>query len=211
MESKSYIKYVTLFNERQYSKKWIECDEFVEKICYNLRIGLLPFLPENALDEVVAMIKKYPICVQIETPRKKRRGAYQKAVDKTNHIIYINNNLDNEEFLDVFLHEYAHLIQELTFLRSPWHDWEFAFCLKKLKDCFVKKNIIAENRVHMNTEFLFLLEKIRFGVTFKYKGNVYKKVLFNDKKIHCKLLSSDNTILELEPDTLVEPVLDLQW
>ena len=213
MESKSYIKYVTLFNELQISKKWIEYNEFVERIYSDLRVGLFPFLPENALDEVIAMIKKYTICVHIETPRKGCHGQYRKAVWNANHIISINNNLDKNTFLYVFIHEYAHLIQDLIFLCSPVHGYEFCFCLNKLKNYFVKKQIINSEYgfdKYPAKDDKFFLRRIHIGVNFKYKEKVYTRGMGKNKKIHCKLLS-DNAILELEPNTLVESVLDLQW
>jgi len=120
----------------------------IEKTDYDLRTALIPFLSENTLDKVVAMLQKYPIHLTI-TPCVSAEESVQGSFRKGNiykfgpHIIHIKNNLGKDSFLQTFLHEYAHLLTFLTFPNAGHHDDEFHFCFCKLLREFYKKNIIS--------------------------------------------------------------------
>jgi len=104
MSNSSCIQFVELSNRRQCAKKWIFYDEVIKETRFDISEALAPYLPANALDEVVAMLNKHAVLLRIETPRKEHRGYYRWG-----HSIGINNDLDKNNFLYVFLHEYAHL------------------------------------------------------------------------------------------------------
>jgi len=123
---------------KSYSKKYGGEIKEIEKTDYDLRATLIPFLPENALDEVVAMLQKYYIHLNI-TPCyeykwikegvKNYRGWFVYSANSSNpHNIYIRNNLDKDTFLQVFLHEYAHLLTHLNFSKPAEHGNLFHFC-----------------------------------------------------------------------------------
>jgi hypothetical protein len=92
----------------------------IEKTDSDLCTALIPFLPENALDKVVAMLQKYPIHLTI-TPYVNAKDSVRGSFRKGNiykfcpHIIHIKNNLGKDGFLQTFLHEYAHLLQTQNF------------------------------------------------------------------------------------------------
>ena len=203
----------------------------IEKNDYNLRAALIPFLPENALDEVVAMLQKYSIhlhivpCISIR--RCPPRGLFSYGYSSP-HSIYIKNDLDKDTFLQVFLHEYAHLLTHLSFPHSGSHNYEFYFCFCKLIREFFQKKIISEDSSYFNfkgslflnnrshNEILalvsgaFYLKTIRVDSQFEYNKESFVRGKGQQGKIRCVKLS-DNMIFRLEPDTQVEPILDLIW
>ena len=146
METTSCVKFLKSYKQDILGRETIE----VEKIDYDLRTALIPFLPENALDEVVAMLQKYPICLNIApclNEEKGTRGLFHYGSYGAPHTISIKNDLDKDTFLEVFLHEYAHLLTHLSFSNFflSHHGYEFHFCFCKLIREFFKKNIISED------------------------------------------------------------------
>jgi hypothetical protein len=200
---KSFIKFVELSNRNELRKNYVFYEEKIEEIQFDLRTALIPYLPEDALEEVVAMLQKYSVILQIETPRKERRGAYENKFGQ--HKIYINNDLDKYTFFAVFLHEYAHLLAEIYFSRPGHHLCEFDFCIQKLNFKFTK--IIPKNGIDI------YLHKTKEGIQFKceeYESEVFVRNKGRQGKIPCTKLS-DNTIIQFERNTIVEPILDLRW
>ena len=145
--------------------------EIIEKTDYDLRTTLIPFLPENALDEVVAMLQKYYFHLHITPPCykykwwnkedfKNYRGWINYSPNCSDpHKIYIRNNLDKDTFLEVFLHEYAHLLTRLSFSNPSWHYNEFHFCFCKLIHEFFKKKIISEYDTYFDFKGSFKIRK----------------------------------------------------
>ena len=234
METTSCVKFLKSYKEN------VLCESIkeIEKIDYDLRTALNPFLPKNALDEVVAMLQKYPISLEI-TPCLKgtMRGMFHYDINNP-HIIYIINSLDKDTFLRVFLHEYAHLLTHLTFPNVGVHDREFLFCFCKLINIFFKKKIISEdlqffnfkgfrvpsghyqiektwksNEYHKQLLSLlsgFPLKTIRIGSQFEYQNEIFVRGKGQQGKIRCTRVS-DGMIFQLDMDTLINPVLDLEW
>ena len=218
MENKSCILFVELSNRRQHSKKWIFYDEAIKETRYDLRETLIQFLPEKALDEVVAMLKKYHIVLRIETPRKEHLGYYNWV-----HTIGINSDLDKERFLSVFLHEYAHLLTYLNFPKAAAHGNEFYYCFQELVLKFIKKNIIHQemflpivNRAgdyeiyKKHIGFKFFLKTIKVGSQIKYMDEIIIRGKGRQGLIECTRLS-DNAKIKLNPNAEIMPVLDLCW
>jgi len=217
MENKSCIQFVELSNRRQFSKKWIFYDEVIKETRYDLRETLIQLLPEKALDEIVAMMKKYTIVLRIETPRKEKLGHYLGIT------IGINNDLDNDSFLSVFLHEYAHLLTCLNFPKAASHGSEFYYCFQELVLKFIQKNVIPKEmflpivnqsgdyelyKKHIG--FKFFLKTIKVGSKVKYMDDIIIRGKGRQGLIECTRLS-DNAKLKLNPNTETIPVLDLCW
>ena len=148
-ETKSCIKFVKLHPIQGFTMERKEYwrligEEVIETYYDDLRTPLIPFLPKNALDEVVRMLQKYPIHLQIQ-PRGDNEwlGQYQNLGDFNR--IKIVNNMGKDEFLEVFLHEYAHLLQHKAFSLPSQHSLEFRFCFQELIFEFIKKNIISKH------------------------------------------------------------------
>ncbi len=218
MQNRSCVEFVELSNRRQFAKKWIFYDEAIKETRYDLREALAPFLPENSLDEVVAMMQKYPAVLRIETPRKESLGYCKWGIT-----IGINNDLDKDRFLSVLLHEYAHLITYLTFPKAATHGTEFYYCFQKLILKFIQRNIISEemflpivNRsgdyefLKKHFGFKFAIKKIKVGRQAIYKDEIIIRGKGRQGLINCIRLS-DNSKSKLSPNTEVIPVLDLNW
>jgi hypothetical protein len=207
-------------------------------ITLDLRNALIPFLPENALDEVVKMLQKHSIHLTIMPLCYVGIGRTGKWGDYSYHSIRIERSLDGKDFLEVFLHEYAHLLTELSFNDAPSHSIEFYFCLAKLVRKFFRKGIISEfDEFHYNLQlssiikeaktwnpneyhdkiiaFLsnwFDLATIREGSQFEYNGEVFvkSKKNYEQNAIDCTRLT-DGTAVLLKAKLKVNPVLDLCW
>ena len=239
IEMASCVKFLKSHKVEVESRDIIE----IEKIDYDLRTALIAFLPENALDEVVAMLQKYSIHLWIVARINGGKYPYRmfKYGDCSNpHIICIKKDLDKDWFLYIFLHEYALLLNKMTFLKSPYLNHEFYFCLNELICDFVKKNILSKDCLSLCLKelkyYYFSLyqqlngedkdwepceyqEKIRQFVPSefilkKFKiGSQFKykgEIFVRGKRQQCSKLL-DGTIFRLKLDTLVEPVLDLCW
>ena len=215
----SCIKFVELSNRHQLSKKRIFYDEVIKETRYDLREVLTPLLPANAVDDVVSMLKKHNIVLRIETPRKELLGyciSYQKT-------IAINNDLDKDRFLSVFLHEYAHLLTWLSFPKASVHGIEFYYCFQELVLKFIEKKILHQDmflpivnrsgdyeffKKHFG--FKFELKTIRVGSKVNYRNEIIIRGKGSQGLIDCTRLL-DNAKIKLNPNIEVLPVLDLYW
>jgi predicted SprT family Zn-dependent metalloprotease len=100
------------------------------------------YFPGNALEEVMKMIKKYHIHVKITRSRKSRLGTYIYPQRCNYHTITINGNLNEYEFLEVFLHEYAHLLAHINHGDSiKPHGIEWKNCCREVYRHFIRKNL----------------------------------------------------------------------
>ena len=215
----SCIKFVELLNRRQLSKKRIFYDEVIKETRYDLRESLVQYIPINALDEVVAMLKMHHIKLRIETPRKESLGICYGYRSE----ICINNDLDKDRFLSVFLHEYAHLLTSLSFPKAEFHGTGFYYCFQELVLKFISKHLIPKdmflsivNRTGAYESykkyfgFKFKLKIIRVGSQVTYMDEIITRGKGHQGLIDCTRLS-DNTKFRLNPNTVIVPVLDLCW
>jgi len=212
------IQFVELSNRRQFAKKWIFYDEVIKETRFDISEALAPYLPDNALDEVVAMLKKYAVLLRIETPRKESRGYYRWG-----HSIGINNNLDKDNFLHVFLHEYAHLLTYLSFPKASVHGAEFYYYFQELVLNFIEKKILHQdmflpivnysgnyNYYKKHFGFKFCLKIIKVGAKAIYMDDIIVRDKGQKGLINC-IRESNNAKIQLPPGTEVLPVLDLKW
>jgi len=218
MEDRSRIQFVELSNRRQFAKKWIFYDEVIIETRYDLREPLKPFIPEKALDEVVAMLKKHHIVLRIETPRKETLGYF-----KYGKIIGINNDLDKDSFLSVFIHEYAHLLTYLSFPKVAAHGSEFYFCFQELVLKFIDNNIIHKDMFlsivnktgdyefyKRHNYFKFKLKTIKVDTQAIYMNEKIIRGKGHQGLIECTRLS-DNAKIKLNEHSEVQPIFDLCW
>lgn len=215
----SSIEFIELSNRIQIGKKYIRYDVFVKETRYDLRETLIPYIPKKAIEHVVAILKKHDITLRIETPRKETLGYciwYQ-------NIIGINNDLDKDRFLSVFMHEYAHYLTHLFFLIVPVHGSEFYYCFQELVLKFISLKIIPKdmffpivNRsgdyefILKHIGFKFRLKSIKLNIQFIYQNEIMTRGKGRKGLINCTKVSN-NDVQKLDRDTEVIPFLDLNW
>ncbi|MDD3877479.1 MAG: hypothetical protein PHT69_12740 [Bacteroidales bacterium] len=218
MEKRSCIQFVELSNRKQIMKGFVLYDETVKETHYDLQEALAPYLSANALDEVVAMLNKHSVLLRIETPRKEGLGCYDWK-----HKICINNDLDKDSFLHVFLHEYAHLLTHLSFPKVSAHGAEFYYCFEELLLNMIDKGIIHQdmflpiinysgnyNLYKNHLVKKFWLKSIRVGAQAVYRDGDIIREKGQKGLINCMRLSYNERI-QLDEKTEVLPVLDLSW
>jgi hypothetical protein len=83
---------------------------------YQKREILKPYIPENALDEIIQMQNKLNFKLIIAKPRKSKLGDF-RPVNRKVSLITVNGDLNPYEFLIVLSHEIAHLINWLNYKR----------------------------------------------------------------------------------------------
>ncbi len=216
--STGHVEFVELSNRVQLGKKFVRYDTEIKETRYDLREALTPFIPANAIDDVVAIIQKHNIVLRIETPRKESLG-----VCFWSHVICINNNLDKDRFLSVFLHEFAHMLTYFYFLYFAVHGKEFYYCFQELVLKFIEKNIIPKDMLipivdhtgdyefyKKHIGFTFILKTFRIGCQVKYGDEIIIRGKGHQGLINCTRLS-DNTVIKLDANTKVLPFLDLTW
>lgn len=114
---------------------------------YDFRSVLSSFIPENALEEVVVLLSKYPIHLGLMAPRKSVFGDYLAPRTPTDyHRITINGDLNKYAFLLTFLHEYAHLlvfVNHGAHMQAHGDAWKKKF--RELIQQFVGKQIFPDD------------------------------------------------------------------
>jgi hypothetical protein len=117
------------------------------KKLYDLRAGLVPFIPERALDEVVTLLQKHPIHLGLMAPRSRVFGDYRGAQKVGEyHKITVNGDLNKYAFLITFLHEYAHLLVFVNHgARAQAHGSEWKTCFRQLLHQFIQSDIFPED------------------------------------------------------------------
>ena len=71
---------------------------------------LLKYIPENAVDDVLKLIYEHKnLSLKITKERKRKLGDY-KQINKFQHRITVNYNLNQYQFLLTLLHEIAHYL-----------------------------------------------------------------------------------------------------
>jgi hypothetical protein len=114
---------------------------------YDLRESLTPFMPQKALDAVVALLQTHPIHLGLMAPRSRVFGDYRPPQNKGGfHKITVNGDLNKYAFLITFLHEYAHL---LTFAnygpRAQAHGSEWKSGFRQLLQQFIQADMFPDD------------------------------------------------------------------
>jgi SprT protein len=104
------------------------------------------FIPEHSADLVLEYLHRYKVHLTISRERKSILGDYRHALDKRNHRISVNGNLNKYAFLITLIHELAHLIAFTQFgNRISSHGKEWKFIYKSMLEDFIKLDIFPED------------------------------------------------------------------
>ena len=90
---------------------------------------LLQYIPHQALQEVLQLLKHDNLTVKIKKERKTRHGDY-KRLPNGKHQITINSNLNSYRFLITLIHEIAHFEaykQYGRFIKPHGIEWKRSF------------------------------------------------------------------------------------
>ena len=92
------------------------------------------------------MLQEYHIHLKITRSRRSRLGTYIAPYQRNYHTITINGDLNKYEFLEVFLHEYAHLLVRInySYYTQP-HGIEWKNCCRDLFHYFIRKNLFPHD------------------------------------------------------------------
>ncbi|MBX9781923.1 MAG: SprT-like domain-containing protein [Chitinophagaceae bacterium] len=166
--------------------------------------ALAAYIPREALEPVLQYLHEYKIHLTITRERNSVLGDYRHAVDRKNHRISVNGNLNPYSFLVTLLHEIAHL---LTFeiygnsIAPHGKEWknEYSrilaqFLLKKVFPADVEKALLKSiqnpsatscgeehlirvlKQYDQRREGEVLVEELQTGQLFQLKdGRVFKK------------------------------------
>jgi SprT protein len=170
------------------------------------------YIPQNAISDVLQLLKHDNLTVKIKNERKTRHGDY-KRLPNGKHQITINSNLNAYRFLITLIHEIAHFeaYKEYgRFIKPHGLEWKRSF--QHLMLPFINPNIfptellplIAKHfknpKASSDTDATLSLAlkqfdepndktyifEVPFGKTFKlYNGKVFKKVNKRVKRYEC--------------------------
>ena len=217
-DSYGCVHFIELTDRQQITKKDIRYKTELKEIRWDIAEAIANYFPENAIDEIVRMIYKHKVILLITTPLKENLGTYNDRV------IRINNDLQPNHFLEVFLHEYAHLLQfMMPFHKAiPFHGSQFYYCFEKLLQYFIHKKILSIDRfipainklnnyyLYKQMGFTFALCATGIGTQFIYNNETLIRGKGIKGLIECKRIQ-DGTKIKLDPKTRVELELDLSW
>lgn len=71
---------------------------------------LQKYFPPSAVEPTIQVLCKYHINLRISSERTSKNGDFRPGINGQRHNISVNGNLNQYEFLMVFLHELAHVI-----------------------------------------------------------------------------------------------------
>ena len=123
------------------------------------------------------------------------------------------------------MHEYAHLLTDLSFPKAATHGAEFYYCNGELIDKLIEKNIVSKSDFEKvftprhfkeylfykkHKLFNFYLKTIRVSSSMIYNGEVFLRQSGHRGLINCMKVS-DGSIIKLEPLVRVLPKFDLNW
>lgn len=213
------VHFIELTDRQQLSKKGFHYRIEIKEIRWDIAEAIANYFPGNALDEIIKMINKHKVILIISTPLKETSGVH------CDRIIRINNDLPPNKFLEVFLHEYAHLLQGLPipfFRPTAAHGAEFYYCFEQILLHFTHKEILFKDRfipvlnfqnnyqLYKNRGFTFALNSIGLGSHFKFSNETFLRGKGLKGLIECTRIA-EGTKIKLVSETKVQPVLDLSW
>ncbi len=181
------------------------------------------YMPENAVHYCFDLWVNYPFHFRITRKRQTKLGDYRYDPNRKEHSITINYNLNAYNFLITYLHEYAHLIATEKFGRkvSPHgKEWQMEFrnvMLPMLSPLVFPDDLLKVLARHMkkpkastqsdpllvkalrnhdpDPANAILLDDIKNGEIFSFKGNVFKKLESRRTRVLCHHISSGRKYL----------------
>ena len=92
---------------------------------------LAKYIPDKAIPVIVKWIKEFDFKLKLTKVRNSKLGDYRPPIDRPNHQITINHNLNPYAFLVTLVHEIAHLTCYNKFKNnvSPHgSEWKREYC-----------------------------------------------------------------------------------
>lgn len=196
---------------------------------------LQQYIPQQALQEVLQLLKHDNLTVKIKNERKTRHGDYRK-LPNGKHQITINSNLNQYRFLITLIHEIAHFEaykQYGRFIKPHGKEWKI--CFQHLMLPFINPNMfpsellplianhfknpkassdtdiqlaLALKQFDQHSDKTYIFE-VPFGSDFKlYNGKVFKKGNKRVKRFECIEVKTGKLYL-FNPNAEVE-ILELK-
>lgn len=196
---------------------------------------LQQYIPQQALQEVLQLLKHDNLTVKIKNERKTRHGDYRK-LPNGKHQITINSNLNQYRFLITLIHEIAHFEAYKKygrFIKPHGKEWKISF--QHLMLPFINPNIFTSEllplianhfknpKASSDTDIQLALAlkqfdqpsdktyifEVPFGSEFKlYNGKVFKKGNKRVKRFECIEVKTGKLYL-FNPNAEVE-ILELK-
>lgn len=196
---------------------------------------LQQYIPQQALQEVLQLLKHDNLTVKIKNERKTRHGDYRK-LPNGKHQITINSNLNQYRFLITLIHEIAHFEAYKKygrFIKPHGKEWKISF--QHLMLPFINPNIFTSEllplianhfknpKASSDTDIQLALAlkqfdqpsdktyifEVPFGSDFKlYNGKVFKKGNKRVKRFECIEVKTGKLYL-FNPNAEVE-ILELK-
>ena len=196
---------------------------------------LQQYIPQQALPEVLQLLKHDNLSIKIKKERKTRHGDYKK-LPNGKHQITINSNLNQYRFLITLIHEIAHFEaykQYGRFIKPHGREWKTSF--QHLMLPFINPNIFTSELLPLianhfknpkassdtDTQLALALKhfdlpndktyifEVPFGCDFKlYNGKVFKKGKKRVKRFECVEVKTGKLYL-FNPNAEVE-ILELK-
>lgn len=180
------------------------------------------YIPQNAMPQVLNLLKHDNLTVKIKNERVTRHGDYRKLANNK-HQITINSNLNEYKFLITLVHEIAHFEAYKAygrFIKPHGVEWKKTFqhlmlpflnpeifpleLLPQLAKHFKNPKASSDTDIKLalllkqydqpnNKTFIF---DVPLGQTFKiYNGKVFKKGIQRTKRYECIEVKTGRTYL----------------
>ncbi len=107
---------------------------------------LLKYVPAAFIDNVLDLLRSYPVIFKVVKPRKTKLGDFRPRFKNNMHQITINGDLNPYSFLITTLHEFAHLIAYENFgRRIRPHGKEWKECYSRLIMPLVNSKLLPKD------------------------------------------------------------------
>lgn len=184
---------------------------------------LAKYLPELAVPLMARWIVEYDFKLRIRPERSTRLGDYTPPVNRENHLITVNHNLNKYAFLITLVHEVAHLVTFNEYRnRVQPHGVEWKRNFQKLMQPFLSTDIfplevfaalraymqnpaassctddrlLRTLKLHDDENGTVFLERIPPGSEFLFQGNrVFVKGERLRKRFKCRELATGQVYL----------------